>query len=136
MSRSAVSIRVFALYVLILGLTLVLAPNMLLALFNVPETSEVWIRVAGMLVLILGFYYFMASGKEMLAFYRWTVYGRLSVLVFFSAFVALKLAPPVLLLFGAADAAAALWTAYCLRKDAQPEAPRNMEASIGSHKNF
>jgi hypothetical protein len=37
------------------------------------------------------------------------------VLVFFVAFALLGLAPPVLVLFGAVDAAAACWTALALR---------------------
>lgn len=129
MSKSAISIRVFAFYMLGLGSILVLAPNMFLSLFQVPETSEVWIRVVGSLVLIIGYYYLMASGQEMPAFYRWTVHGRLAVLVFFIAFVALGFAPPVLILFGTVDAAAALWTAWCLRKDARQAVPADSPGS-------
>jgi hypothetical protein len=64
----------------------------------------------------------MASRNELLLFFRWSVPARLSVPVFFIAFIALGFAPPVLLLFGAIDAIAALWTLACLRADglAQP----------------
>lgn len=119
MSKSAVSIRVFAAYLLVLGLALVVAPNLLLALFGFPETSEVWIRIVGVLVLVLGYYYLRASRQDMPGFYRWTVHARLAVPLFFAAFVLLGFAPAVLLLFAAADAAAALWTAACLRREAQ-----------------
>jgi len=47
----------------------------------------------------------------------WTVPVRLSVIVFFAAFVFAGLAPPVLLLFGAVDFVAAVWTWYHLRRE-------------------
>jgi hypothetical protein len=37
--------------------------------------------------------------------------------VFFAAFIVLGWAPPILILFGVIDAAAALWTAACLRSE-------------------
>jgi hypothetical protein len=52
-------------------------------------------------------------------FSLWTVHGRLAVPVFFIAFVLLGYAPPILILFGLIDAAAAVWTTASLRKDSQ-----------------
>ena len=125
MRKSAFSLRVFSIYMFALGSVLVAAPNLLLSFFGIPETHEVWIRVVGVLVLIIGYFDFMASRNELLAFFRWSVAARLSVPVFFVAFVALGFAPPILVLFGAIDAAAAIWTALCLRADglAQPGSP-------------
>lgn len=119
MSKSAFSLRVFSIYMFALGSMLVAAPNLLLSFFGIPETREVWIRVVGVLVLMIGYLDFMASRNELTAFINWTVRARLAVPVFFIAFVALGLAPPVLMLFAAIDAAAAIWTAVCLRADAE-----------------
>jgi hypothetical protein len=128
MSKSAFSLRVFSIYMFALGSVLVGAPNLLLTFFGIPETQEVWIRVVGMLVLIIGYLDFMASSCEVLVFFRWSVPARLSVPVFFVAFVVLGLAPPILLLFGAIDFAAAIWTAFSLRADGstQPGAPADV----------
>ena len=117
MSKSAFSLFVFSLYMFVLGMVLVVVPNLMLSLFNVAETQEVWIRVVGMLILIIGFLNFMASRNELIIYIRWTVYGRLAVLLFFTLFVAFGLAPPVLILFGVIDALAAVWTAISLRND-------------------
>ena len=117
MSKSANSVSVFALYLFVLGLTLLVVPNLLLSLFSIPETGEVWIRVVGMLVAILSYYYLQAARNELKAFFRATVFGRSSVLVFFIAFVLLNLAPPILIVFGAIDAGGATWTALCLRAE-------------------
>lgn len=135
MSKSAFSLRVFSIYMFALGAALVLAPNMLLAFFGVPETHEVWIRIVGTLALNFGYFAFMASRNELLFFFRWSVHARLSVAVFFIAFVALGFAPPILLLFGAIDAAGALWTAACLRADglAQPGVRAGLAQKRASH---
>jgi hypothetical protein len=116
MSPAARSIRVFGAYLLLLALALLLSPNTLLGIFGMPPTDEVWIRVVGMLIGFLGFYYWQAARAELRALFRWTIPARLSVIAFFGAFVALGMAPPALLLFGAADAAAALWTWSALRR--------------------
>lgn len=122
MSKSAFSLRVFSIYLFALGSALVAAPNLLLSFFGTPETHEVWIRVVGVPVLVIGYLAFMVSGNELRVFFRWSVHARLAVPIFFVAFVALGFAPPVLLLIGAIDAAGAIWTAVCLRADdlAQP----------------
>ena len=114
MSKSAFSLRVFSLYMLIVGVVLIADPNWLLALFGVPETREVWIRIVGMLMLVIGFIDFMASGNEMRLFFRWSVYARLSVTIFLIGFVVLASAPPIILLFGVIEAGGAIWTGLCL----------------------
>ena len=119
MSKSARSVFVFSIYVLVLGIILIVIPNVLLNLFTLPETNEVWIRVVGVLLVILGFYYFQASKSDIKKFFQWTVYGRTSVLIFFIIFVLLDFAPPILILFGFIDAVAALWTQLCLHSEKQ-----------------
>lgn len=117
MSKSAFSLRIFSIYMFVLGSILVIAPNLLLSFFGVPEAHEVWIRVVGMLVIIIGYLDFMATCIELPVFYRWTVTARLSVPVFFTIFIILGLAPLILLLFGAIDGAGAIYTAICLSSD-------------------
>ena len=80
-----------------------------------PPPEEIWIRVVGMLVAFLGFYYVRAAAAGLSAFFAWTVPVRLSVPAFFVAFIVLLSAPPTLLLFGLVDAAAAVWTWRALR---------------------
>ncbi len=117
MSKSARSVFTFSVYLFLLGAILLVVPNVLLNLFYIPETKEVWIRVVGMLVFLLGYYYFQVSRNEIKQFMQWTVYARSSVVVFFVVFVMLGFAPPVLILFGVIDVAAAVWTQLCLRSE-------------------
>ena len=117
MSRSAKSLFVFGIYMLVLGVTVTIAPNFLLTLFHVPTTDEVWIRVVGMLVIFLGVYDIVAAKGGHKLLISWTVPVRFSVILFFAVFVVTGLAPPILLLFGAIDSAGALWTWIALRNE-------------------
>jgi hypothetical protein len=119
MAGAAFTIRMFGIYLLGLGAVLLIAPNLLLGIFGLPPADDVWIRVVGMLVGFLGFYYVRAAVGGLTAFFGWTVPVRLSVPVFFGAFVAAGLGPPALLLFAVVDAAGALWTWYALRSQAR-----------------
>lgn len=117
MSNAAKSVFVFGIYELILGITLLTTPNPLLVLFGFPATNEVWIRVVGSLLCFFAFYDFQGARHELTDYFRWTVYARSSVILFFTAFVLLGLASPVLILFGVIDLLGALWTAIALRSE-------------------
>ena len=110
----------FGVYALCLASALMIAPNVLLSLVRVASTSEVWIRVVGMLLLFLGTYYILAARSELAQFFRWTVWMRMCVVAIFGVFVVLGLGPPVLLLFGMVDFAMAAWTWVAIRKVASP----------------
>jgi len=116
MSKPAKTLFVFGIYLVALGIVLIAAPNFLLSLFGVPTTDEVWIRVVGVVVLVLAFYDIQGARKEMVAYFLLTVYSRASVIVFFTAFVLLGMVKPILILFGAIDLAGAIWTALALRE--------------------
>ncbi len=80
MSQAAKSLFVFGIYLCGLGLILLLVPNLILQLFGVPPTREVWIRINGMFVLCLSFYYVQAARHELTSFIRWTVPARIAVI--------------------------------------------------------
>jgi hypothetical protein len=118
MSQAAKSLFVFGIYLCALGLILLLIPNRILQVFGAPPTNEVWIRINGMFVLCLSFYYLQAARHGLTDFIRWTVWTRIAVIFYFTAFVLLISAPRALLLFGLIDLAAALWTWLALKKEA------------------
>ena len=115
MSNPAKSVFVHGIYLAISGLTLITVPNLLFGLLGIPATGEVWVRVVGVLTLILGFYFVQAARKEVTEFMRWTVYARLTFMSFCIVFVLLNFIGPVLLLFGLLDLLGAVWTALALR---------------------
>src|ERR1043166_202256 len=117
MTGAAKSLLVFGIYVGVLGLLLLIFPNVLLRTFGAPPTNEIWIRLNGMFVICFSYYYIQAARHGVTPFIRWTVWGRAVVIIYAVAFVLLAGAPKSLLLFGVIDLTCATWTFLALRKD-------------------
>jgi hypothetical protein len=116
MAPSPRSLRGFAIYLGLLALALLVVPNLLLSAVGLPATSEVWIRVVGMLVAFLGVYYWVGAASGFVPFYQATILARLTAPVFFLTFVLSGWAPWALLLFAVMDVLGAAWTWSDLRR--------------------
>ena len=115
MNRAAKSVLIFGIYELVLGLVLLLIPNLLLPLFGFPPTDEPWIRVVGMIELILAYYYIQAARQGLRCLLRWTVHERSFAFACLAVLVGAGLAAPMLALFGLVDLAGAIWTGLALQ---------------------
>lgn len=116
MNAASKSIYYFGFYLIITGITLLAVPNLLLNTLFFPETNEVWIRVAGMLLLNIGIMYVYMAPENSRLFSLLTCYLRTSVMAWFILFVMLSWASPMLLAFGLIDLAGAVWTYSSLTK--------------------
>jgi len=116
MSAAARSILVYSIYVFGLGATLLLIPNVPLPIFGLPEAKDVWIRVAGMTVIFLSIFYFIAARNEYRATMVASVPIRFAVVGFFAAFAATGLTSWNILLFTPFDVLFAIWTWWALRQ--------------------
>jgi hypothetical protein len=116
MTAAAKSVCYFGFYLYVTGITLIAAPNFLLTTLQLPNTNEVWIRVVGVLALCIGYYYHRAGAGNIQAFFKHTIPTRIFVFLSFTAFVLLNYVSPMLILFGAADFAGAIWTWWALKK--------------------
>ena len=123
MSRAAFSAKVFAVYLFVFSPVLVFAPNALLTLFGIASTSEVWIRVVGVIAFNLGVYAWVAARHEDKSFLEASVYTRGSVFCAFVVFALMGFASPMIVLFGTIDLCGGLWTWYALRADARSPVP-------------
>ncbi len=115
MSRAALSIFVFGLYLLGTALVLLIAPNTLLGILGVAPATEPWIFVLGVVVSALGLYYIVAARAELVAFFRATVWVRALVLAGFTGLVVAGIAPAQIIGFGIIDVIGAAWTWMALR---------------------
>ena len=92
-----------------------------------------WIRVLGVVVLNIGPLYVVAAQSGAVSIFRAAVAGRPAVFAWFAGFVALGLAPKMLLLFGALEVAGALRTWWALRADQRAGRPAPPVSRIDPH---
>lgn len=117
MLPSAKSVLIFGAYLAMVGLTLLLIPNIFLSIIGVANTDEVWIRLSGILLMALSVYYIVAARTYLPVIFKVTAYIRCTILFFFSAFVYLDLMEPIMLLFAAIDFAGGVWTYLAMKKE-------------------
>ncbi len=117
MSYAAKTILAFGVYMLLQGTILLVVPNALLNIVQIPETTEIWVRTTGIAVIVLGFYYVNAARAELKSFFQWTVYMRTFQLIAFIALVALGMGKPILLAFAGTEFLSGVWTQIALRSE-------------------
>lgn len=117
MKKSSTSLLVFGMYLLGMGGGLVVLPNTVLGLLRLPPTNEIWIRVLGVVTLVLAFYYIQAARANLRAFAAWTVPARVTVFLFFTGFVLVGWAGPIMIMLGSLDLLGAVWTGWALRAE-------------------
>lgn len=115
MSAAGRSLFIFGIYRAVVGILLVVVPNVLLGLLSLPGTSEVWIRFAGVLFIIISFYDLLAGGRNLNDFFPWSIIARTSVILFLAAFILLGFGKPILIVFGAIDLIGAAWTLIAIQ---------------------
>ncbi len=132
MSKSAFSAKVFAVYLFFVGVVLVAAPNFLLSIFRIPQTSEVWVHVVGVLAFNIGIYAWVAAKHEDKSFFVASVYTRFLVFGAFTTFTVIGLASPMLVLFGVVDLLGGTWTYLALKADASTGVNPNADTNIAA----
>lgn len=116
MTAAAKSVYYFGIYLIVMGITLIVAPNVLLATLRLPETTEVWVHLVGVLVFNIGVLYFYMASVNNATFFALSAYLRASIIIWFTVFVLIGWGPPMLILFGVVDLLGAIWTYTALKK--------------------
>jgi hypothetical protein len=101
-------------YVVALGVGLLAIPNVILELFRIEETDEVWIRIVGLLLVGYGLYYLTAVRAEFTPLYEMSVWVRWGIVVGLVV-LAVTVGPWQLVLFASVDLLGGLWTFLALR---------------------
>ena len=110
MSATALSIFVFGIYVICLGFVLLFIPNTLLTIFKFEKTNEPWIRILGLVLAILGFYYIVVAQNELTPLFWASIIGRFSLFIGLAGMVLTKKVKPAIMILASVDAIGALWT--------------------------
>ncbi len=114
MNPTALSVFIFGIYLLLVGLSFLIIPNVILPILKFEKTTEFWPRILGSVIILLGYYYLVAAQNDMTAFFWATVYGRFFILLSFIVLVVIKKAKPMVIMFGVVDCLCALWTLLTL----------------------
>ena len=117
MNKSAFSIFVWGLYEVGVGLGFLFIPNVLLPIFGFPVTTEVWIRVIGLIVLALALYHIHCARNNVVPFFQITIPGRGLFAIGLVALVTMGFAGLGLILFAAIEVVGAAWTWWALRSE-------------------
>ncbi len=115
-SKKHLSLTIQTVYELLTGLQLVFIPNILLATFGFEPTSEIWIKVMGVLVLSAAIFYYTLSKNPHTEIVRASVFMRLLIGGGFILLVATGQVKATLILFAGIDIATAIWTWTELKK--------------------
>ncbi len=115
MTTAAKSVFYYSFYMMGMGLGLLIIPNVILGIFGFEETSEVWIRMLGLLGFCAGLLYNYCGRTNQTGFFKISVLERI---IFFAGTVGIVIvfqANPMLALIGSVDLLGALWTYVCLK---------------------
>ena len=115
-SNRHMSLVVQAIYVILTGLQLIFVPNLLLSTFGFADTSEIWIKVLGIVILPLSAVYYAISKQGDKDTVLATVISRGFVGVGFILLALSGQAKLNLILFAGIDIATAVWTWVELQK--------------------
>lgn len=114
MDTPTLSIYIWGIYVVLIGVLLLFIPHKTVVLFGHEKPKDHWIRVVGIMALSLGYFYLNSAQNEVYSFYWTSVYARIFGLIGFSGLVVFKIAKPKIILFGLIDAMGAAWTLAAL----------------------
>jgi hypothetical protein len=110
------SLTVQMIYVAITGISLIFSPNTLLGLFDLDTTTEVWIRILGVIVFTLAILYYGINNYGNKEVVQFTVFGRLFAATGIIILALMGFSKMTLILFAGVDIATAVWTWLELKK--------------------
>jgi hypothetical protein len=117
MKRVEISILSWGIYLIGLGLALICIPVKTVALFGYESYEDLWIRVAGILSVVLGMYYIQVAKNQIYPLYRWKIIGHVFGMLCMVAFIVEGVADKRMIGTIAVESLACLWTVYAIRSN-------------------
>jgi hypothetical protein len=115
-SPAALSIAVYSIYLFGQGAALLLVPNTILPILGLPQATDFWIRIVGLISIFFGAYYVLAARMEWRPFFELTIVTRALVVAAFMIFAVTSIAPGSIVLLAPADVVFTIWTWVALRR--------------------
>jgi hypothetical protein len=117
MTRAARSVFLFGFYPTLVGVAHLAVPDLMLRASGMPPTDLLWLRLLGMLLVIVGTFYILAGRAGLEPFFPWTLFTRCGSGAVLVVMVLTGAAPLQCLWFWAVDGVGAVWTWLALRAD-------------------
>lgn len=117
MSKAAKSVFYYGIFLAINGLMLLIIPNVLIGSLGIEPTTEVWIRLSGLLLMAISVYYFLSAKYEIAVILKATAFIRFTIIFFFTAFVLFNLVSPNIIILSVIDLSGGIWTYLLLKKE-------------------
>lgn len=111
------TVRYFGIYSLIMGIVLLVIPQYILPLFDIPiNNDESWLRLLGFVLCCSSYYYIRMSTNGNLDFVRLTMHTRLLAPAIVVILILAGKTDWHFLSFGIVDGLGGLWTFLAIRK--------------------
>jgi hypothetical protein len=121
MTTAAKSVFVFGIYLMLQGILLMLGPDILLELLQLPDIESSWKVICGFAVFVLGYYYIRNALANLVSFFWFTVHVRLLQLIFFIVIYYLDIGTFSLVLLSTVESGFGIWTYFELKSSFNPE---------------
>lgn len=118
-SKNYFSLIFQTIFLVITSLQLILIPNVFLKTFGFETTTEVWIKVLGIVVLALAVLYYGLNQNGNRETVIWSVRARMTAGLGFVLLVLVGEAKMSLFIFALLDIATAIWTHFELKSKAK-----------------
>jgi hypothetical protein len=114
---AALTVKIFSVYMMILGCCMMLVPVLIFSLVQLPLGDGVpFVRSLGMVVFLFGTQYWVAGANRTLSFIRVSVGTRLGAVGILVLMTALGWVDWKIAAFALLDGAGGLWTWWALRR--------------------
>lgn len=117
MKKTEVSIKVWSIYLFVLGLSMVIVPASTVGMFGYSNTGELWIRFVGILSVVLAMFYFQIARHKVQVLYSWKIAGHVFGTTCMVAFLVLGIADHRIIGTILVEVLACLWTALAMVAD-------------------
>lgn len=120
MNPACRTIYLFGFYPLIAGLSMIIAPALPLQILGWPIEGLDWIRMLGVVTMIVGYYYLQLGRNDVLTFCKYSAQMRLLIPLVFTGMVFAFGMDPLYIALTAVDFLGGVWTWNALRKQNIP----------------
>ena len=117
MTKSGKSLFYFGIYAVCAGLLLIVFPERILNLLQIPSMPAGWTRVVGLLAIVIGIYDILCGQKNIKPFIIVSIYVRLGFTLSTILLYIFGQMPISIILIGGIDALGAVWTSIALKSE-------------------